>query len=234
MDVRTLQQVLDNVTYCDIESECLDNVDQNYVKLFQLSQLIIEYLLHCQEHLTGTKQTSKHLIDEVEEKHSKALKQIKALESQLAQVTKENRQLKKTVYAYQLWSKVPGGLNNQQPVVSAYHRCRYCPKVFNSEYYLESHLQRRHADRPNYLAETFPIPTAPQTAAKEDTGAVIDKITNTIERFSAKLIETERNLRAEMEAKLESQLNRKEHSMEEQTRQERLTYQRELQDLKVS
>jgi hypothetical protein len=48
-------------------------------------------------------------------------------ESEVDVLTKENRQLKKTVYAYQLWSKVPGGLNNKQPVAADYFVCCSAP-----------------------------------------------------------------------------------------------------------
>lgn len=53
------------------------------------------------------------LIKELERKH----------EREVEVLSKENRQLKKTVYAYQLWTKTPGGLNNSQPVATEYHVC---------------------------------------------------------------------------------------------------------------
>ncbi len=68
VDVELLQEVLENITYCDIEAEGwslhsrakhtldLRYVDPNIVKLFQLSQLVIEYLLHSQEYLIINRQ----------------------------------------------------------------------------------------------------------------------------------------------------------------------------------
>jgi hypothetical protein len=99
----------------------LQNIDPNYVKLFQLAQLTIEYLLYSQDRLTGNRRQLQDALVSEGERESQLAKQVQTLELQLAQFAKENRQLKKTVYAYQLWSKVPGGLTNQQPVVSAYH-----------------------------------------------------------------------------------------------------------------
>lgn len=61
----------------------------------------------------------------------------------------------------------------------------------------------------------------------------IDRITGTLERFSTKALESERQLRAEMETKLAEQLARKERSMEEHERAGRLKYETELHDLKV-
>lgn len=43
-----LKKSLQNVTFCDIETEDLRYIDPNIVKLFQTSQLIVEYLLHSQ------------------------------------------------------------------------------------------------------------------------------------------------------------------------------------------
>lgn len=50
-DVTVLQEILQNITFCDIESEDLRYVDPNFIKLFQLAQLIIEYLLYSQVEL---------------------------------------------------------------------------------------------------------------------------------------------------------------------------------------
>lgn len=99
-------------------------------------------------------------------------------------------------------------------------------------------MQRRHPDKPNYLAEfpmippaQFPVPSSNDS----DQVMLITKITETVERFSNRLIETERSLRQEMEAKLQSQLSaRNQNSVaDEKQQQERLSYQRELQDLKT-
>jgi hypothetical protein len=55
-----------------------------------------------------------HQFQAMNNQHHKMEKEIEVL-------TKENRQLKKTVYAYQLWTKTPGGLSNNQPVAATYH-----------------------------------------------------------------------------------------------------------------
>jgi hypothetical protein len=97
-------------------------------------------------------------------------------------------------------------------------------------------LQRRHPDKPNYLADFPLIPPAQFIANTGETDNVllINKITETIERFSNRLIETERNIRSEMEAKLQAQSTaRSRDTGAEERQQERLNYQRELQDLKT-
>ncbi len=65
MDVKGLKLGLENLTFCDIEAEGtfipslptveladLREVDPNFVKMFKLSQLTIEYLLHSQVRLS--------------------------------------------------------------------------------------------------------------------------------------------------------------------------------------
>ena len=46
LDFNTLQDNIMNITFCNIESEVdLRMIDPNFIKLFKLSQLTIEYLL---------------------------------------------------------------------------------------------------------------------------------------------------------------------------------------------
>lgn len=80
MDIDALQEVVETITYCDIHNEgschilCdsthddpgmtlviirqphliiveFQRTDPNFLKLFQLSQMLLEYLLHAQEYL---------------------------------------------------------------------------------------------------------------------------------------------------------------------------------------
>eukprot|EP00158_Paraphelidium_tribonemae_P009673 Partr_v1_DN28927_c4_g1_i4_m25223 putative DAZ interacting protein len=157
-DIVSLQKVLENVTFCDIEKEAFDNMDPNYIKLFQLSQLIAEYLLHCQvcsslsrlssdcsyvskSTLVATQAHAQNEQQVADRTTAQLTANYREMESQLAACTKENRALKKTVYAFQLWSKIPGGVgNNANPPVAGasthYCKCRYCEKVFSTDYYL--------------------------------------------------------------------------------------------------
>ena len=48
LDIDTLQDNLINIAFCDIEAEDLRNVDPNFIKMFKLSQLMLEYVLFHQ------------------------------------------------------------------------------------------------------------------------------------------------------------------------------------------
>ncbi len=55
LDVACLQRNLTNITFCDIESEDLASTDPNFIKLFRLAQLMLEYVLHSQDYLAREK-----------------------------------------------------------------------------------------------------------------------------------------------------------------------------------
>ncbi|KAJ3289743.1 Zinc finger protein dzip1, partial [Borealophlyctis nickersoniae] len=122
VDIGALQDVMENLTFCDIEAEDLRYVDPNFMKLFQLAQLMIEYLLHSQDFLAGSRQ---QLIEELEVVSSRAQMLTDTNEKQAAELNalkKESRIVRKTLYAYQLMAKMPGGLGSTQPtVITAYH-----------------------------------------------------------------------------------------------------------------
>lgn len=62
-----LQSILHNVTFCDIESEHLDGVDENFVKLFQLAQKCIQHVLQTQESLIQQIETAQSKIQRAED-----------------------------------------------------------------------------------------------------------------------------------------------------------------------
>ncbi|KNE65132.1 hypothetical protein AMAG_19436 [Allomyces macrogynus ATCC 38327] len=245
IDLGALQEVMDNVAYCDIDSEDLRYTDPNFVKLFQLAQLVIEYLLHCQDVLHSSDQDARRQatelaaeVDHLQQQNEKQLLEIYALK-------KETKSLKKTIFAYQIMTKTPGfhtaATGNgtvadrsagrvTSPIAVEFHRCRYCPKVFNSTGYLDGHLRRRHADLPHYLDDerhltSLPPPPAPAPAPAEpdvDPSAsaaaqadLIDRLTRTIEDFGQKLHATEAQLQADMEDRLHLELAAKQAELEE-------------------
>lgn len=106
--------------------------------------------------------------------------------------------------------------------------------MFSSGFHLENHLYRRHGDK---------IPS--RAIIKEtnlDNGKIqnqtvdLQKITDTVEHFSSRVIETERQFRKEledkMEAKLSEEIKRRQLLLEEKYQQERLNYVQEIQQLK--
>uniref|UniRef100_A0A8C5KJ56 Cilium assembly protein DZIP1 N-terminal domain-containing protein n=2 Tax=Jaculus jaculus TaxID=51337 RepID=A0A8C5KJ56_JACJA len=58
LDVATLQENITSVTFCNLDREacsrCGQPVDPVLLKVLRLAQLIIEYLLHCQDCLSAS------------------------------------------------------------------------------------------------------------------------------------------------------------------------------------
>ncbi len=55
VDIDTLQQHIENITFCNLREEDLRYLtDPQIVKIFRISQLIIEYLLYSQDQLVDS------------------------------------------------------------------------------------------------------------------------------------------------------------------------------------
>jgi len=143
VDVDAIQENIQNITYCNIEQEIgYQTVDPNFLKLFRLAQLTIEYLLHCQDYLQQCLSERDGQLAQLNESlHASAVEQEKR-SSELHQrndayknLKKELSKCKKLIADYQLMVRAgAGGL----------HKCTYCQKSFVSETYLKGHLERRH------------------------------------------------------------------------------------------
>ncbi|KAI9179735.1 hypothetical protein H9P43_005065 [Blastocladiella emersonii ATCC 22665] len=259
-DTATLQDVIDNIAFCDLDSEDLRYTDSNFVKLFQLAQLIIEYLLHCQSILEQSEADLARQLDEqaleitaMTEQQERDLTEIYALK-------KENKTLKKTIFAYQVMTKVPGyhpgaGTGQGAPAVVQYLRCRYCPKIFNMKSNLETHLRRRHADLPFYTIEeashavqteppaptpapapsALPPPPPPpeEPAPPNPQQELIERLTRTIDDFGVRLQETEAAIRTELESRLAHDLADRERALAQQQAAERAAHEQEMQQLRT-
>ncbi|GAB1599969.1 hypothetical protein Ahia01_000274400 [Argonauta hians] len=135
-DYNILQDNIYSVTFCDIELE-VDNksIDPNYIKLFKLSQLIIEYLLNSQDYLTHQLGCVDERIKKHEQKENELKEKIGKLQHNLSKVSKESHKRKKLLMAQQqLIHGTPGN----------YHKCPFCPKAFLHHSYLQNHLTKRH------------------------------------------------------------------------------------------
>ena len=64
---------MENITFSNVEFENFSQIDSNLVKLFQISQLIIEFLAHSQEFLLRENQDLNQFLGQIEselnEKH---------------------------------------------------------------------------------------------------------------------------------------------------------------------
>ncbi|XP_050309490.1 cilium assembly protein DZIP1 isoform X2 [Anthonomus grandis grandis] len=129
-DVGTVDRYISTVVQYILEDEQAKVLDVNFVKMFRLSQLAVEYLLFCKKYLDNT---------------------VVLLKKELAKNQDESKELK--TYISELESHLD--TISKQHALSTY-KCTSCYKAFSSEEYLKSHIKRRHENQNTqiYNAET--------------------------------------------------------------------------------
>ncbi|KAJ3178687.1 hypothetical protein HDU85_005090 [Gaertneriomyces sp. JEL0708] len=264
INVDELQTFMGNVVYCDIEKEGI-NVDASFVKLFQLAQLIIEYLLHSQGQLVTQRTAISKELNETRGQLRKLIVQSSQQSAELSQLQKQSRMLRKLAYAYHVMTK-SANAKVEQVQQTSFYRCTLCPKAFVSAFHLDTHVKRRHEPQqqpqPQPLQEvTIPQPQPqpavmhqpqqqpePQPATlqpqpqlqtsmpqpsppvpQSDTQALQQEV----ESFRSKMQEIEKQLREEMERKLERELSSREVALSNAITQHKLKMQTDLEEFKA-
>ncbi|KAI9098282.1 Iguana/Dzip1-like DAZ-interacting protein N-terminal-domain-containing protein [Phlyctochytrium arcticum] len=233
IDVQALQDIMENLTYCDIEAEDLA-IDPNYIKIFQLAQMVIEYLVHSQDYLID----SRKALAERAQAFMSELEQTRAsnnsYKTEMAALRKETRVLKKSLYAFQIMTKLSHPINSVLPTAAnnsaSYHKCPLCSKLFVTSAYLKAHTQRRHPHTFHPQdTETASTDIAPRKRPEE----AAEKMMANMDKVTAKMLETERQLRRDMETRLEKELQYRQNSMDLALQQEKARFQQQLNDMKA-
>nr|XP_022339431.1 zinc finger protein Dzip1-like isoform X2 [Crassostrea virginica] len=168
LDFSALQENIMNLTFCNIEAELdVRMVDPNFIKLFKLAQLTIEYLLHSQEYLTGVVSNMEEKIKKEEEDHAETKAQLEKVKKELADTKKESHKRKKLLMAQQQLIHAGSG---------SYNKCPFCPKAFLNSSFLQSHLNRRHND---FSAKAASV----AMGAEQSTGQIPQVVKETKEIF---------------------------------------------------
>jgi len=137
-----LQGVLPGIAFCHLETEFgkeLLESTRGLGKLFRLAQLIIQYLVHCQDQLSSTinKQEGreKDLLNEIE----RVGEQNDALLSEVKVLRKEAKKRRKMLAAQQ--ECLYKGTDPKE-----FQKCIFCTKTFVNQSFLLSHINRRHKE----------------------------------------------------------------------------------------
>ncbi|KAK3744300.1 hypothetical protein RRG08_030385 [Elysia crispata] len=137
LDFTTLQDNIMNLTFCNLESEMdIRSIDPNFVKLFKLAQLTIEYLLHSQEYLTSLCSSMEDKCKQSEQETEKVKTELDTLQKEMVEVKKESHKRKKLLIAQQQLMYAGN---------ESYNKCPFCTKAFLNNSYLQSHIIRRHS-----------------------------------------------------------------------------------------
>ncbi|KAA3675770.1 zinc finger protein DZIP1 [Paragonimus westermani] len=156
IDIETLQELLSCVAFCDITTEIdVRYVDANLIKLFQLAQLLVEYLLYSQDYLKSTVNALKEendglkSLDYPKPPHVRLtvrgfFQNLSQIQQQLAEKTNRLTAVRRECHRRRLLLLAQQQLMDSGP--QSYHRCSYCPKAFLNASFLAAHIHRRHSE----------------------------------------------------------------------------------------
>ncbi|KAJ7522776.1 hypothetical protein O6H91_18G026000 [Diphasiastrum complanatum] len=140
-DIKKLETILDTIAFGDVLGEDTRNfTEQNFMKLFRLSQLMIEYLLHVQETLGSHKKQLLEAGASLQKRGEKLRLQCLWQHDVLKRTRHELKHAKKTLNTYEVLLRTNWKASSVQQV----HHCPFCEKVFESVHFVDLHISRRH------------------------------------------------------------------------------------------
>nr|XP_054923333.1 cilium assembly protein DZIP1L-like isoform X5 [Dermacentor andersoni] len=143
VDVNALQKNVTHLTFCDIDHELEGtSVDTNFVKLFKLAQLCIEYLMYSQDLLLQSLADTEEQLAEATQALEEERKFRICDQEAIRELQRENRKRRRIIENQQLEM-----LRSDRLALTG-APCPYCRKVFVSLAYLQAHVVRRHPDKP--------------------------------------------------------------------------------------
>ncbi|KFO32748.1 zinc finger protein DZIP1L isoform X2 [Fukomys damarensis] len=140
LDVATLQENIAGVTFCNLSQEvcsrCGQPVDPALLKVLRLAQLIIEYLLHCQDCLSASVTQLEARLQASLDQQQHGQQELGRQADELKGVREESRRRRKMISTLQQLLMQTGA--------HSYHACHLCDKSFMNATFLQSHIRRRH------------------------------------------------------------------------------------------
>ncbi|XP_071999550.1 cilium assembly protein DZIP1L isoform X2 [Engystomops pustulosus] len=199
LDITTLQETVSTVTFCNLDSEkcpyCQQPVDPVLLKVLKLAQLIIEYLLQCQEFLCNNVTQLEDQVQKAISDHQKTKDDMVKQGEELRKVKEENKIRKKLFEAQQTMFKADA--NN-------YHKCQLCDKAFMTYYHLQEHHKRRHPEVTEHEKQ--------KKRQVDDIQEGIQELKNTLVKTQSQL-ETEREMEHQRRMQELEEARRKEESL---------------------
>ncbi|XP_018371246.1 PREDICTED: zinc finger protein DZIP1 [Trachymyrmex cornetzi] len=185
-DFSSIDQNINNVIdYC-LESEYdVKILDPNFVKLFRLAQLSVEYLLYCKQYLDHSVIILKDELRQKIEQNISMKKEIAALEDtvkNLKERSKEKRKLIETNI---------GEISNGEV-----YKCPHCPKTFVRAIFVNAHIARKHSYISDMGVSSSPV--------HDHYRAETEKLHNEIKTLKERLNQTERVIRNESDKLLDN------------------------------
>ncbi|XP_073088497.1 cilium assembly protein DZIP1L-like isoform X2 [Manis javanica] len=205
VDVAILQELLNGVTFCNLDREvcirCGQPVDPALLKVLRLTQLIIEYLLHCQDCLSASVIHLEARLQASLEQQDRGQQELARQADELKGVRQESHQRRKLIGTLQQLLLQTGAYS--------YHPCHLCDKTFTNAAYLQGHIQRRHAG------------TAEGDTAEKQKNEEKQPVEE-LEELRAKLKWTQGELEARRDAERQRQLQEAESTRQREIQAEKL------------
>ncbi|XP_059246973.1 cilium assembly protein DZIP1L isoform X2 [Mustela nigripes] len=186
LDVAALQENITGVTFCNLDREacsrCGHPVDPVLLKVLRLAQLIIEYLLHCQDCLSTSIAQLEARLQASLGQQQRGQQELGRQADELRGVREESRRRRKMIGTLQQLLLQTGA--------HSYHACHLCDKTFMNATFLRGHIQRRHTG----------------TVEGEKQKKQEQPVEEVLEELRAKLKWTQGELEAQREAERQRQL----------------------------
>jgi Iguana/Dzip1-like DAZ-interacting protein N-terminal/Ubiquitin family len=143
VDIDALQQHLENITFSSLDEDDLRLYsDDCFIKLFQLAQLTMEYLLSVQDTLATS-------IEALAVKYEAVRRELEANKGELQRgaeqsrrLRREVRQKRRTISKYEQLLAVPPPPPADRS--SNHFACVTCGKLFEDDIFLQQHVARKH------------------------------------------------------------------------------------------
>ncbi|XP_015110390.1 zinc finger protein DZIP1 [Diachasma alloeum] len=175
-DFLTIDENVNNVVDYSLESAYdIKILDPNFVKIFRLAQLSVEYLLYCRQYLDQSVIILKDDLKLRLEENHKLKRELSTADEQIKDLKEKSREKHK--WLEKKFSDSSGEI----------HKCPHCPKTFISSVFMTSHMTRRHS------TQSLPTPSP----VHEEYRAEAEKLHNEIKTLKERLNETERIIRSE-------------------------------------
>ncbi|XP_019724126.1 cilium assembly protein DZIP1 isoform X2 [Hippocampus comes] len=209
LDVDVLQEHISTVTFCSLDGEqcqrCQSPVDRALIKILQLAQLTVEWLLHCQECLTLNLQAAEERLASTNMQQEQLLAQLKKQEESMTAMTAELKNRRKIIRKQQTLFA---------PQITNSQKCTFCKKKFLTTSFLQSHMQRRHPDENDIQLQSNSEEKSQIKTLKLEMSSLKEQIVQQQQKLESKTAENQKLQRHIEEGELQMRESEKKSQIE--------------------
>ncbi|ETV64718.1 hypothetical protein H257_18434 [Aphanomyces astaci] len=168
-DIDTIQNQLENLAFSDITLQDFNQYsDEYFLKLFQIAQLTVEYLLNVQESLVMHTEELESQCEQVQHDCAALADENESVDAELRLLKQEIKQKQNTISTYELMLLTrqhqappvpPPSQGHLPPSTLPPVECILCNKKFLSTEYLIKHQRHKHVGGATQSQVTSPAPT---------------------------------------------------------------------------